>query len=1310
MEATNKSLKDTMQNAEAIINETKLYNNFVDSNKSTNENINIFKMRIQSAPVLKHNVKKYSNTRYSKLTEEEKHSFMAMLNAMQMHFICDNVKSHNGDMYMFSDIWNMLSDEQYNYIAKKNRKLIFPTASHHRVQGDEAFGCWTGLQIIDLDIKNEFTASIIKEMLFDILSKYHWFLGITLSSSHSGLHIYTKIDLRTYELASRKIEYYTNFQQKYTAVFSALECVSTQLSNSYVYEIDSKEISFTNMIHWIDTAMCRPQQGAFIPFDPEAELSTNFINESIGYEFTSDDNMKIENAITSDPRLKEIFNRIKYFSDDNEEKSVNVEDIDFNTDVDTSSFNKKHYKYNERWQLANTLVQLYGQSNALVYLKSICTGTPIDELRGYINTATSHNKQVSTWAINELRTRHGFNINIKSNNTDIICNTNDTENINTSPVEQLSEISNKIVLKLKQGQYLSDIQNDILSNMEDITILDAGAGFGKTEMVKRIGGRKILVLPYTSIIESKIKADDEIKNDWLCFYSCEKVTPNDLFCSDKSFVMTIDKFSRLNIEDIKTAGFDTIWVDESHLLFISAFRSVMSDAIERLAQLPARGIKVVLMTGTPTAENLFFPNQKYIKVERELDNRIKEVNINFSYKKTESDYHMCQAMADCIESGKRILYPTNNGNRRFKQITSVVQEILNERHFGRKINTFYYKKSNAGTKSMKDINESKTVGENDIVGCTSFLSVGVDICDNFDFQVFFDTLDMPQDVEQFANRIRNNNLFINIYLYEYNADNSIIDYSSNKDIDFTIPYSDRVAAYNMIQLCNDQLKRCGNDMSYNSIVNSIVYENKYIIFDEDIPEYRIDWTSYLLAMFENRYKEYSTQMPCFIKSMKYYGYTVNINNNTEHFNESKRDSINEMLNEVKNICVSEFTTATFDLLDSLDANNIEIYTEGIKDSNYDIFRSAACETDRINNNIKCTNVEVIIKNMPMINRMYNWYNFDVIKSIYTDNTNTSTNKINIKKIKKICDYIFIETKRMQKRLDVSDYSFIMASREFALLNPTVKKTDLDNFISTQVCRALNRIDKIITFNPDYTENIIYKGSIDFAKNVKKQYEKLFNIYIEKVKSSRKAGTVTIRPFQPNYDTKESFNEMFGDINIKLIMHDEFTHRMRGISIENDSDDTDINNISSKTKLNIDNYNNQIVNAEYLSELPDQFIVPVTNNYYDYAEANGSAERFREKQARQHNGASDIYNTTSINNNENNDIMLNKNKNEYSLFDNMFDTISTGIVETTKQHNNITNNINNKTTSSSYNTEEDIEIGVDWDIIDELGLLSDEAWN
>ena len=65
---------------------------------------------------------------------------------------------------------------------------------------------------------------------------------------------------------------------------------------------------------------------------------------------------------------------------------------------------------------------------------------------------------------------------------------------------------------------------------------------------------------------------------------------------------------------------------------------------------------------------------------------------------------------------------------------------------------------------METINIDKSIGLNDIIFCTNYLSVGVDICDRYKFSVYFNETWIAQDIEQFANRLRNNDLYIKLFL------------------------------------------------------------------------------------------------------------------------------------------------------------------------------------------------------------------------------------------------------------------------------------------------------------------------------------------------------------------------------------------------------------------------------------------------------------------------------------------------------------------------------------------------------------------
>ena len=338
---------------------------------------------------------------------------------------------------------------------------------------------------------------------------------------------------------------------------------------------------------------------------------------------------------------------------------------------------------------------MYGSDKAYEVLCEICQGTSSRELRGDIKTASIHNKPISIWAVKELNKFHGFKIEIKTPNEEYEKKVNKIidevkKDNKVDYVKLITDKNDKVTLNITKKQYLGDIKDEIISKLSKITLLEAGAGYGKTEMIKALKAKTLLILPFTSTIKAKVEADQNTA-DWLYFYGAKRPTLNDLM-GNNSIAMTIDKFSNLNLFELNNANFKYIVIDESHLLFTSSFRDVMSTTIQRLANCSS---KVIMMTGTPTGELLFFPNIRHIKVIKE-DMRIKDMKIFFCPTKHEQIVDMCKSMAKDILDGRKILFPTNKGNLYFKQIIGLVQEYMNELSIDRTLKYFYYKKSNTG--------------------------------------------------------------------------------------------------------------------------------------------------------------------------------------------------------------------------------------------------------------------------------------------------------------------------------------------------------------------------------------------------------------------------------------------------------------------------------------------------------------------------------------------------------------------------------------------------------------------------------------
>lgn len=1180
-----------------------IYKNSANEKQSLSQILNIFSQLPKDYNNEINNVNKYSNILFSELTDDEKEEFIENKFTKIKSLVTNSIYDKEGLVWNFKDIYNLINDSSYSNIEKLKRKVIYSAISNHRPIGDIAYDTWNGLQIIDIDIKNEDLSNQLKPLLFETLSKYNWFLGIFHSASKKSLHIWTKITPITTVLDEERIEFLVNFRQKYSYIYIAL----AQYSSKFGYTSEQ-------IIEFMDMAMAKPQQGIFIASDKNGLINTNFNDLRLDINFESAINNGIESIDwINHPELKNVFSKLEWFANAYKEKSLEIDNIDEIGDRDITKNKKIHYKHNQRWQLANTLNALFGESNALKIMLQICQNTPYNELKGDVHTAAIHDKPISLWAIKELNKNHGFNIKLKEEtidkNIDSINEKIKNEQDNSiDPTFILNENIEKTTLYLKNNQFLSHIKDDIVKNLGKITLIEAGAGYGKTEMIKSLKEKTLLILPFTSTIKAKVEAS-EVTKDWLYYYGSKKPSLEEIL-GDKNMSMTIDKFSRLNIMELDQANFEYIVIDESHLLFTSSYRSVMSPTIQRLANCKA---KVIMMTGTPTGEKLFFPGIKNIRVIKD-DLRVKNIDIHMCNTKEDKMIIMCQHMADDIIEGKKILFPCNDGNLYYEQIIALLQEILIEKKYYKKLCSFYYKKSNYGDESMIDIEVNKSIGTNDIIVCTNYLSVGVDICDKYKFAVYFDKLWMPQHTEQFANRIRNNDLFINIYLEKYDSNNNPINYNITHKLDLNFDLSTLLFVKDVLRTCNDMLERNSEESKYNPIISSLLSTNNHIKYDENDAKYYIDETALKLKIFEERYSEYSTQLNVLINNLKYYGYTINIiNRDSQNEIIINRELVEQKLKECRKSHFNTQTINTFKFLNHINDENIDIYKD-ILNGSYNIFTDDEYKEIRIENNIYAEDLEVVLKNLPIYLTLYKFYSPEIIIEIFEYCKDKKTNRINYSMLNRIRRFVTIEENRMKKRIDFPVLKYIIEAQKFAQENNYVEKSTMTEWIGQYTTKICNTIKDVIIDDTYFLDEIY---------NIAKE---LFDIVV--VKKGTKNGLIHIEPFKLLWEKKIDFSDVFGQYaNSKEFFLQDLINNIK----ENSYDDSYVDDIDFEhtTKLKLDN--------DILEDVKN--LLSKSFEYYHYSEVDGSNERFLRKQRNTNHFKDDIF-SISDDFNDNIDMTLN----------------------------------------------------------------------
>lgn len=1164
----------------------KTVNDNYNKNKSITDILNNFK-QISDDYNMNFNIeeKHYSNKRYDLCPVEERKLFFKDQLQLIECLVTNNIYDKSGIIWNFIQIYDLMNDEEYRNVEKINRRVTYSTSSNMRPIGELSYNTWNGMQIIDLDIKDYDLSEKLKEILFDELSQYHWFLGVSKSSSHKGLHIWTKITPISISPENKKVEYLCNFRHKYSYVYIVLLKYASKLNYS-------KE----QIIDFMDMAMAKPQQGIFISSD-KLYINTNFIDLRLDVNFETAFNTGIESINwISHPDLKNIFAKLEWFNNDMFKNEINIDKSDIESIGERNldkSLGSKHYKHNQRWQLANTLTNIYGEDKALKILSEICSETPLRELKGDVKTAAIHNKPISIWAVNELNSVHGFNIVLSSTETlkDIDKKINESDT-SIDPTRILNENTNKIKLTLKNNQYLSDIKDDILANLGKITLLEAGAGYGKTEMIKSLKAKTLLILPFTSTIKAKIEASD-ITKDWLYFYGNKKPTLEDLL-GKNNLSMTIDKFSRLNVMELDQSNFEYIVIDESHLLFTSSYRDVMSPTIQRLANCKA---KVIMMTGTPTGEMLFFPNIKHIKVEKE-DFRNKVFELNMCPTENEQLFEMCKAMAEDVINGNKILYPTNKGTLYYEQISGIIQQILNSKNINKELKTFYYKKSNYGEESMDNINIDKSIGDNDIIFCTTYLSVGVDICDKYKFSVYFNELWIPQDIEQFANRLRNNDLYIKMFLPKKDKMGYPINYNYVQPLDLSIDKKDLMLARDLIKTCNDMLDRNNEESKYSPFISSMLATSKYLKYDENDCKYYIDETTYKLRVFEERYSNYSKQLPVLLNGIKYYGYKIEMVNHEKEMIEDKVDQIKEFLSDCKSSRYNYITNETIELLNHMNDNNISIYKELIKGS-YELFKNDKFEIYRNENDIYVKDIEVMEKNIPIILGLYRFYDCETIKDIYKYCIETKSNRINYSKLERIKRFITIELNRRKNRLDFPVLKFIHECKKFSKEHSTTTQNDINIFLANFAAKYANSIKDVIVDDQLYFERIF-----ELIKD-------LWKVIV--IQSRPKNGEITIKPFELIWDDKISIDNIYGDPITKSFF-EELIDNIK----DNNKDELDIDSKDLPKE-------HKLKESDVITELSS--VIHSNFDYDIYSKEDGSNDRFIRKQMNNSNKLMNVEQTT-----------------------------------------------------------------------------------
>lgn len=718
---------------------------------------------------------------------------------------------HKQRIYSIGEVIEMTMNPNINYRDKLNRPLVLAHTCGKRLVGDNLYAYWNGLQIFDIDLKfsklymdnPSLSAENHRDIIFNKLKHYPWLLGVTLSSSGRAVHVYTKVsrmhnlfDNEEMNAQIQKFWYRMSYIQKHGAIAYVL---FNYCGIDDIYEKRSK-----NQI--IDTSLSRVSQGIAINHDPNAKWSNNFMDlyPCFLYHIPPTKGIELEDWLLTPKILSHYTNWFYDFASlDETNDSVQINEnklkvvVDSNiqldgiSQIDMDSLSNGE-KYSIRWRICNTVMSAFGNTedakNLCHHILQTAKTGKVREVNAFIRSAVINRKDADLSTIKTLK-KLGVKIGI------------DDETHEEITDEVLSKVkftlenqdydfyvsSPDVNILLGEGEYIGMKMNEVINGLQDykVNVMDSPPNTGKTEFCKALAKTQTvcLVLPFTSIIESKIVSDTSINELFDLYYG-------DISISDikkgRSAVMTIDKFSML--PKSKYDMFDIICVDESHLLFTSVYRlPVVSQTIEnirtyllddnklrqRLSNVTesvqnlldvvnfdfdkpkVNTTKFILMSGTTTGELDYFKYYgllNYIKIHKKHPHN-KELYVNICKTSETRDVAIIKSIAEKIKSGGKVIHPTNKGDGYIKQIVRGVEYLIS-----RELKYEYYKRANSDENFMLDINNDTTVNELELLFCSDYLSVGIDIKDDYDFDVVFSNDFTSESIEQFNNRLRSTNI------------------------------------------------------------------------------------------------------------------------------------------------------------------------------------------------------------------------------------------------------------------------------------------------------------------------------------------------------------------------------------------------------------------------------------------------------------------------------------------------------------------------------------------------------------------------
>jgi hypothetical protein len=403
--------------------------------------------------------------------------------------------------------------------------------------------------------------------------------------------------------------------------------------------------------------------------------------------------------------------------------------------------------------------------------------------------------------------------------------------------------------------YLSEELYELVKTFSSkhINLLISPASSGKTTMVeglKENGYRILLFVPTRAIIKNK-----RLKG-FMPVY--DNIPIQKYVNTNESIICTFDKALQLKVDDF--TNFDYIIIDEYHLLFTEQYRLKAMVSLLKIINTYILNVrdnmpdfiksnKIVLMSGTPVYEDLFFGVDKNGEplTQKKVYTNNKERKVTLVGSK---DLYSCHTSfikkaIEELEKKHRVFIASNMGE---KWINCVKVQIGS-------LNSGIYSNNQKNSQVSRDINSTSKISEDiDLLFATSLGNVGIDI-NNTDkpttMLVFIDkkfNQITGQIVEQYANRFRKINIEIFVFF-------TIQEPIEIPEMEFIFNHIEDPFTLNLIK----------NDVSTDLHTNTHFTE---LMKGAEADPYKVKWKAFVVA-----YKQFASNIISvggYLKTMGYY--------------------------------------------------------------------------------------------------------------------------------------------------------------------------------------------------------------------------------------------------------------------------------------------------------------------------------------------------------------------------------------------------------------------------------------------------------